>query len=140
MKGENPNRRSAQLARPPDPDASPSTQSPTPPMRVEETNGMLHFSCDNCGKDLTPGESARYVVKMEAYAAADPAELTEVDLDTDHVEEMAQLLSELEEDDDTPAAPPARKAMRFDLCPGCYRKFVADPLGRDTAPKFDFSK
>ena len=58
---------------------------------------MLHFSCDNCGKDLTPAGVTRYVVKMEAFAATDPAELTDTDLDTDHVEEMAQLLSEMEE-------------------------------------------
>jgi hypothetical protein len=101
---------------------------------------MLHFSCDICGKDLTPGAVTRYVVKLEAFAATDPAELTDEDLDTDHVEEMAQLLSELEEGGCEVQAAPARKAMRFDLCPGCYRKFVADPLGREVAPKFDFSE
>jgi len=102
---------------------------------------MMHFSCDSCGKDLTSGAVARYVVKVEAFAATDPAELTETDLDTDHVEEMAQLLSELEEsgcEADLPAAP-AGKKMRFDLCPCCYRKFLADPLGREAA-KFDFSE
>ena len=34
---------------------------------------MLHFSCDICGKDMTPGGATRYVVKMEAFAATDPA-------------------------------------------------------------------
>jgi hypothetical protein len=103
---------------------------------------MLHFSCDTCGKDLTPGGVTRYVVKMEAFAATDPAELTDTDLDADHVEEMAQLLSEMEEAgiEDGPPPPPARKAMRFDLCPCCYRKFLADPLGRENAAKFDFSE
>ena len=56
---------------------------------------MLHFSCDVCGKDL-PEEAARYVVKMEAFAATNPAEITDDDLDTDHVEEMAQLLNDIE--------------------------------------------
>jgi hypothetical protein len=101
---------------------------------------MLHYSCDSCGKDLTPGVTARYVVKVEAFAAADPAELTEADLDTDHVEAMAELLSEIEDGEAAPEPVPARKAMQFDLCPGCYGKFVADPLGRETAPKFDFSE
>ncbi|HJZ53763.1 MAG TPA: hypothetical protein VKE74_02335, partial [Gemmataceae bacterium] len=75
---------------------------------------MLHFSCDICGKDMTPGGVTRYVVKMEAFAATDPAELTETDLDTDHVEEMAQLLNEQEEAgcDDGPAVLPAAKKMR----------------------------
>ena len=49
---------------------------------------MLHFSCDICGKDLMPGGRTRYVVKLEAYAAADPAELTDDDTDPDQVEEM----------------------------------------------------
>jgi hypothetical protein len=102
---------------------------------------MLHFSCDICGKDLTPEGAARFVVKMEAFAATDPAQLTDDDLDTDHVEEMAQLLSEIEDGDTAaPELLPACKQLRFDLCPTCYRKFVKDPLGRDAAARFDFSE
>jgi|SRR5437867_11679836 len=102
---------------------------------------MLHFSCDICGKTLTADSVSRFVVKMEAYAATDPAELTEDDTDADHVEEMARLLTEQEENgDDGPDLPPVCKKMRFDLCALCFRKFVADPLGRDTAAKFDFSE
>lgn len=101
---------------------------------------MLHFSCDICGKDLPEG-AARHVVKMEAFAATDPARLTDDDLSADHVEEMAQLLSELEDGErDAPELPPACQKMRFDLCPACYRKFLKDPLGRDTAARFDFSE
>lgn len=102
---------------------------------------MQHFSCDICGKDLTPQNAARYVVKMEAFPATDPAELTDEDLDTDHVEEMAQLLNELEDGGcgETPGLAPAGKKMRFDMCSSCYRKFVSDPLGREAA-KFDFSE
>jgi hypothetical protein len=101
---------------------------------------MLHFSCDICGKDLSEG-AARYVVKMEAFAATDPAQLTDDDLNTDHVEEMAQLLSEIEDGErDAPEVLPACQKHRFDLCQGCYRKFVKDPLGRDTATRFDFSE
>jgi len=100
---------------------------------------MLHFSCDFCGKDLTPEGSARYVVKMETFAATDPAKLTDDDLDADHVEEMARLLIEMEEGDSEPELPACQK-LRFDLCPICYRKFVLNPLGRDTASRFDFSE
>ena len=100
---------------------------------------MRHFSCDLCGKDMTPTNTPRYTVKMEAFAAADPAELTNDDLGEDPVEEMARMLTELE-DGDEPQLPPAATTMQFDLCPACYRKFVADPLGRETANKFDFSE
>lgn len=101
---------------------------------------MLHFSCDICGKDLPDG-AARYVVKMEAFAATDPARLTDEDLDADHVEEMAQLLSEIEDGDrPAPELLPTCQKMRFDLCPGCVRKFVKDPLGRDAGSRLDFSQ
>lgn len=100
---------------------------------------MMHFSCDFCGKDMTPEGTGRYVLKMEAYAANDPTELTAEDLEEDHVEEMARLLCELEENDEEPELLPVCKKMRFDLCATCYRKFVRDPLGRENTAKFDFS-
>ena len=84
---------------------TPDQDNPVPPVvnprRLEEPTAMLHFSCDICGKDLDPEGSARYVVKMEAFAATDPAQLTDDDLDTDHVEEMAQLLNEIEDGETT---------------------------------------
>jgi|SRR5579872_4122703 len=102
---------------------------------------MLHFSCDICGKDLTPDGTPRYVVKMEAHAATDPAQLTDEDMDSDHVEEMAQLLSAIEMgEEDAPELPPVCQKLRFDMCPMCYRKFLKDPLGRDSATRFDFSE
>ena len=41
--------------------------------------------------------SNRFIVKMKAYAAKDPAELTDEDVDEDQVEEMARLLMEQDE-------------------------------------------
>jgi hypothetical protein len=109
-------------------------------MCLEEPTAMLHFSCDICGKNLPDG-AARYVVKMDAFAATDPAQLTDDDLDADHVDEMAQLLSEMEEDGGPgPELMPVCQKLRFDLCPVCYRKFVKDPLGRDGATRFNFSE
>ncbi len=99
---------------------------------------MLHFSCDLCGKELQPGEDHRFVIKIEAHAAHDPAELTEADLDEDHMEAISQLLR-----DDTCADPEiaaARHNFRYDLCADCHKKFLRDPLGREGVQKFDFSK
>src|SRR5687767_7747865 len=102
------------------PDAVPVARRP-PPKRQKDPTAKLHFPCDFCGKDLTPGVTSRFVVKMEAYAAADPAELTDEDTDADHVEEMARLLTEQEESgDEAPALLPVCKKMRFDLCQFCY--------------------
>jgi hypothetical protein len=99
---------------------------------------MLHFTCDLCGRELRPGEDQRFVVKMEAYAAHDPAELTEEDLDEDHMEAISQLLREDNGDDTELAA--SRRNFRYDFCPECHQKFLRDPLGRDGVQKFDFSK
>jgi hypothetical protein len=100
---------------------------------------MMHFSCDYCGKDMTQNGKQRYVLKMEAFAANDPCELNDDDLDTDHVEEMARLLNDLEEAEEEPELLPTCKKMKFDLCSACFSRFVQNPLGRDTATKFDFS-
>lgn len=97
---------------------------------------MQHFSCDQCGKDLLNGSDVRYVVKMEVFAADDPAELTNDDLDVDHLEEIGQILSE---DASESILTPAYKKLRYDLCSGCHKKFLDDPLGRDSM-KFDFSE
>lgn len=103
---------------------------------------MLHFSCDYCGKTLAVDSPKRFVVKVEAYAAKDPAELTDEDLDADQVDEMARLLTEQEDtgDDSELDEAPTTKKLRFDLCISCYRKFLADPLGRGLVAKFDFSE
>ena len=100
---------------------------------------MLHFSCDICGKDLQEG-ATRYVVKMEAFAATDPAHLTTDDLDSDHVEEMAQILTDMEDGEQGPELLPTCQKLRFDMCAICIRKFVKDPLGRDAANRFDISQ
>src|SRR5262245_38387384 len=96
---------------------------------------MLHFSCDLCGKNLLLGTNARYVVKMEVFAAHDPAEVTEDDLDLDHLEEIGQVLTE-EGPEAEPA--PAFKKLQYDLCPSCHKRFLADPLSREVQ-KFQFS-
>lgn len=88
---------------------------------------------------MTSDGAERYVLRMEAFAANDPAELTDDDLETDHVEEMARMLDEMEISDEEPQLLPVCKKMRFDLCSACFRKFVNDPLGRESASKFDFS-
>lgn len=103
---------------------------------------MVHITCDVCGKELASGnDDHRYVVKMEVYAAHDPAMLTEADLDEDHLEAVSQLLRE-EEDTlvDPDSTSPRYKNFRYDLCPECHKKFLRDPLGREAAQKFDFSE
>jgi hypothetical protein len=102
---------------------------------------MLHITCDLCGKELLPGDDHRYVVKLEVFAAHDPREITEADLDEDHMEAVSQLLRDMEENEtDEPEMAPTYQKFRYDLCPDCQKKFVRDPLGKEAAQKFDFSE
>jgi hypothetical protein len=101
---------------------------------------MLHVTCDFCGKELRPGDDHHYVVKIEAYAAHDPAEITEADLDEDHMEAVSQLLRDMEDNLANPEMVEPYKNFRYDLCPDCHKKFVRDPLGKEAAQKFDFSE
>ena len=101
---------------------------------------MVHVTCDLCGKALHPGEGEHFVVKIEAFAAEDPAELTDADLEEDHLEAIGEILRELEESDGAPDVPPATRRLRYDLCSDCHQRFVRDPLGKECSQKVTFSK
>jgi hypothetical protein len=103
---------------------------------------MVHVTCDLCGKEIQPGDDHHFVVKIEVFTAGNPANLTEADLDEDHIEAVSELIREIEEGlvEGGDAEAPSTQQMRYDLCPGCRKKYVRDPLGRETAQKFDFSE
>ena len=100
---------------------------------------MIHFSCDACGSML--GEE-RFSVTVEIKAEFDPCELTEADLDADH---LAQIAAELEAqtisgEPSQVSEKPRRQKMKFDLCPACQARYAADPLGREALRRWNFSK
>ena len=99
---------------------------------------MIHFTCDLCAKDL--GDEPRFVVKMEVFADHDPAELTDEDLDEDHMEAVSEMIQEVEETDGSPELTPSTTHFRYDLCCDCHQRFLRDPLGRELAQKVVYSK
>ena len=101
---------------------------------------MMHVTCDLCGKELRPGEDLHFIVKVEVFAPHDPAELTEDDLDEDHMEAFGEMLREMEDTEESKPVPPACQQLRFDLCPTCRQRYLRDPLGKEAAQKFDFSE
>jgi hypothetical protein len=101
---------------------------------------MIHFSCDLCGKLLYPEDDQRYVVKIEACAAHDPVQITDADLEDDHLVKVSQLLRDMEDQADENGADPTPRTFRFDLCPECLKRFVSDPLGKEQGHKLFFSK
>lgn len=100
---------------------------------------MMHFTCDQCGKEMRPDHDARYIVKIECRAAFDVHELTDEDLDEDHMESLSELLREMEADDSA-SLPSATQRFTYDLCPDCHERFVRDPLGKDQPQKLFFSE
>jgi len=91
---------------------------------------MIHFTCDLCGKTLDAADDTRYVVKVEVYAAYDPMEIREEDLQEDHSGEMRDLLAEMADLDPEELESQVYKTFRFDLCPTCHEAYLKDPLGK----------
>jgi hypothetical protein len=100
---------------------------------------MIRYSCDLCKRELDPQDDLRYVVKIEVFAALDPAVGDDED-DRDHLEEIQEVLERLEESPCEAIGDDVYQQLRFDLCPECRRRFVKNPLGRAKAVKaFGFS-
>ena len=98
---------------------------------------MLHFSCDLCGQRLG---DRRFVVKLEVFPAYDPEEISEDDLDADHLQDLAESLQEMEAGGTIELEECGPKTLRFDLCPHCRQRFIRDPLGRDALRRLNYSK
>ena len=100
---------------------------------------MIHYTCDCCKKTLE-SDDLRYVVKMEVYAAIDPAaETISTTIET--------ICPRFRKSCNAPTTSSIRKsAATFTTncgsisCPECRKKFVKNPLGRAVAKQFDFSK
>ena len=97
---------------------------------------MRHYSCDLCGKGISPA-GPRMILKIQSYAAPDEGESPDAVLDSDVVEEVALILQEAEEAGGPVPTTTARTNV-FDLCVPCHRKVTANPLGRGRAavPRF----
>lgn len=98
---------------------------------------MLHFSCDLCGQQLGDW---RFVAKVEVYPAFDPEEIDEQDLETDNLQEVANLLEEMEATGKYDVQDCSTKNFRFDLCSDCHQKYLKDPLARDALRRLNFSE
>ena len=101
---------------------------------------MIHYSCDMCGKPMPTGDDSRYVVKMEVFAAYDPMEITQNDLDDDSMEELDGLLHQMDDMDVNEIEDDVYKSFRFDVCPTCRRKLVRNPLGNRPTRELGFSE
>lgn len=95
---------------------------------------MIHYTCDCCKRELEADE-LRYVVRMEVFAALDPAADEELEDDRDHLQEIQDVLARTDVDD----ADSLYEQRRYDLCPLCRKRFLQHPLGREFSKQLDFS-
>jgi hypothetical protein len=101
---------------------------------------MIRYACDLCKRDLDPEEDLRYVVKIDIFAAFDPNPADEQDDDRDHLQEIQDLLERLDGREGEEESGELFRQLRFDLCAECRKKFLKNPLGRETAGVLGFSK
>lgn len=94
---------------------------------------MIRYRCDGCGVDLERDGSNRYIVKIEAYAAAGKLEFTRGEVECDHEAEIRQLIAALEKKHPDEIEDQVYRSFRYDLCPTCHRRYLASPLVIDNA-------
>lgn len=98
---------------------------------------MIHYTCDLCGRSI---REERYTAKIEVSAAFDPEELSEEDLDADHLEQIADAIAQMESTGDFELEDTGPKTFAYDLCPSCCRRFLQSPLGPIRTARVDYSK
>lgn len=101
---------------------------------------MIHFSCDRCRRVIDTEEELRYVVRLEVQAAMDCGLDAEVDEDRDHLLELDEILERLDDAQSEAICDEVYQRNRFDLCAGCYREFIKNPLGRERPASLNFSQ
>jgi hypothetical protein len=84
--------------------------------------------CSLCSKTLLVDEDVRYIVDIRVYAAADPIEISPWDLSRDHKAEMLKIIRAARKYSGRELEEQVYKDFRFYLCPGCQKKYIAEPL------------
>ncbi len=93
----------------------------------QEHEGMMVYRCDGCGKEM-PRHALRYTVSVEVRAAYDELEVSLGDLVRDHRSEILALIERMKQADAKELEEQVYKRITLDLCPGCQRAFIKQPL------------
>ena len=98
---------------------------------------MIHYSCDLCGGSLG---KERYEAKIEVAPSFDPDELTEEDLNTDHLQQIADEISLMDSTGEFKLEETGVQKLKLDFCPSCAKRFLKSPLNLAPASRVTFSK
>ena len=83
---------------------------------------MIIRICDNCGCEIETGKT-RYKIRVDIYAAYDTLQISEEDLNKDHLVEIAKLIKKIEEMDPQEVSAEVHEAVEMDLCQNCRKLF-----------------
>lgn len=86
---------------------------------------MIVYRCDLCGTKMAANDAKRYIVKIEAFAAAGPIEISNEELEKDHSQEIQRLIGELARQSQDQIEDSVYRALRYDLCTACHGRFLA---------------
>jgi hypothetical protein len=101
---------------------------------------MIHYSCDRCGRPIEPQDELRYIVRIEVEVVMAPIDGDVVeDDDRDHLMELHEILERADDAADPAIGDDVYQRRRYDLCCECHRKFIRNPVGKDSAKQLDFS-
>jgi hypothetical protein len=100
---------------------------------------MIHYSCDRCRRVIDPEMDLRYTIRVEVSAAMDGFDSNLAD-DRDELLEIHEILERMEDAECGEIGDDVYQQLRYDLCPECYKKFIASPVGREPVEQFGFSK
>jgi hypothetical protein len=100
---------------------------------------MIHFTCDRCKRAIDSEQELRYVVRMEIEAVMDPIHEEEPQDDRDYLLEIDEILARIDASETDAIGDDIYRKRRYDMCPECYRRFAANPLGREKKALMGFS-
>ena len=90
---------------------------------------MIRYQCDACRDTLARDGSNHFIIKIEAYAAAGRLEITAADAERDHKSEIECLIRKLAVQTPDEIENQVYRALRYDLCTTCHRRYLDAPLG-----------
>ncbi|WP_437231142.1 hypothetical protein SH661x_002397 [Planctomicrobium sp. SH661] len=70
-----------------------------------------------------------FVAKIEVAPAYDPDELTDDDLDMDHLEQIADLIAATGSTGDDELSESEPRQFKYELCVNCAHQYLKAPLG-----------
>ena len=85
---------------------------------------MIVYRCDVCGTKMPANDPQRYILKIEAFAAAGPVEFSQEELAKDHGQEIRQILDTLSQQSQDQIEDSVYRALRYDLCAACHGRFL----------------